>query len=306
MPHKGHVVVIGDVMTDIIAIPEGPIVRGSDRRATIRLRPGGAGANQAIWLGALGVPVRFVGRVAAADVELQARYFTRFGVGPRLVADPAAASGVLVTLVDPDGERSFLTDRGANLNLSAADLPPDLLDGAGLLLISGYALFAEGPRSAVLAAVQEARARGIACAVDAASVAFLREVGVAQFLAWTAGFDLLFANEEEAETLSGTADLSAEMAALGATYAKVIVKLGPSGAALGGASGVAAREPAPIVDALDTTGAGDAFAAGYLSAHLRGDDDRTALAAGVRAGSFAVTIIGAQPESLVEASRLLG
>lgn len=304
MPPKGPVVVIGDVMTDVIVLPEGPIVRGSDRRATIRMRPGGAGANQAVWLGALHVPTRFLGRVAAPDLARQAAYFKDFGVEPRLVPDAGAASGILVTLVDPDGERSFLTDRGANLALSAHDLPPDLLDGAGLLLVSGYALFAEGPRSAVLEAAARAGRLGIPRAVDAASVAFLRDVGIDRFLAWTAGFDILFANAEEAAALSGEADPVAALPRLGQHYRDVIIKLGSEGALLGGTDGLRASAPAPAVQVIDTTGAGDAFAAGYLAARFRGAGDAAAMAAGVHAGSHAVTLIGAQPQVPIPATEL--
>ena len=303
---NGPVVVIGDVMTDVIVLPEGPVVRGSDRRATIRMRPGGAGANQAVWLGALGVPVRFLGRVGEADIARQADYFREFGVEPRLVPDATEASGILVTLVDPDGERSFLTDRGANLRLSAADLPADLLDGAGLLLVSGYALFAESPRSAVLKAAEMAKARGIPRAVDAASVAFLNEVGIERFTAWTAGFELLFANAEEAAALAGTDDPVEAMARLGATYRDVIIKRGAEGALLGDAGGLRVTAPAPKVDVVDTTGAGDAFAAGYLAARFHGRTDTEAMADGVRAGSYAVTLIGAQPSGRVTALPVAG
>ena len=145
------VLVVGDVITDIIVMPEGPMVRGSDRRATIRARPGGSGANQAVWLGSMGVKVKFVARVAAAELDANIAYFRSRGVEPLLVGDADAPSGVLISIVDADGERSFLTDRGANLNLTAADLPPNLLDGLQLLMVSGYSFFTAGPRSAVMA-----------------------------------------------------------------------------------------------------------------------------------------------------------
>ena len=143
------VLVVGDTITDIIVMPEGPVVRGSDRRAVIRSQPGGSGANQAVWLGSLGVKVKFVSRVAAADLDASTAYFTSRGVTAVLSGDTALPSGVLISIVDADGERSFLTDRGANLNLSQADLPPSLLDGVKLLLVSGYSFFTPGPRAAL-------------------------------------------------------------------------------------------------------------------------------------------------------------
>jgi len=289
------ILVVGDVMTDVIVRPEGPLVRGSDRRAEIRSRPGGSGANQAVWLGAQGARVRFAARVGADDVPRLEAHFARFGVEARLAADPALPSGVLVTLLDVDGERSFLTDRGANLALGPADLPDDLLDEAGLLLVSGYSYFAPGPRGAIVDLAARARARGLALAVDPASVGFLREVGPADFLAWTSGAGLVFANGEEAECLTGTADLAEQMRRLGSHYRDVIVKLGARGAALGDAAGLRLALPAPSVPVLDTTGAGDAFAAGFLTTRLRGGDDHACLAAGIAAGSRAVQQVGGQP-----------
>src|SRR5690606_32566486 len=134
---------------DIIVRPEGPIVSGSDRWAEIRNRPGGSGANQAVWLGAAGADVLFAARVGADERAMYENYFRGLGVVPALAGDRDLPSGVLVTILDPSGERSFLTDRGANLNLSASDLPESLLDGTGLVLVSGYSFFACGPRHAV-------------------------------------------------------------------------------------------------------------------------------------------------------------
>lgn len=292
----GRVIVIGDVMTDVIVIPEGPLVRGSDRRAQITQRPGGSGANQAVWLGSMGTPVSFVARVGARDKPHLEAYLRGFHVDPVLIADPARPSGILVIIVDADGERSFLTDRGANLALSLSDMPVWLLQETRCVLVSGYSLFAEQPRGAVQWMAGEARERNIPVFVDAASVGFVEEVGVAQFLEWTRGFSTLFANQDEAVALSGRGDLEAQMQALGQNYARVVIKLGAAGAAVGDASGVKLRLPAPAVNVVDTTGAGDAFAAAFISAELAGEGLEACLKRGIAAGSAAVTKIGGQPE----------
>lgn len=292
---SAKVLVVGDVMTDVIVVPEGPIVKGSDRRATVRSRPGGSGANQAVWLGAMGAAVVFAARVGATDKAMYENYFRGLGVVPVLSGDRDQPSGVLVTIVDPDGERSFLTDRGANLNLCPDDLPDSLLDDIGMVMVSGYSFFAPGPRQAVQALFATARARGIAVAVDPASVGFLVEVGAANFLDWTGEADFIFANESEAEALTGLSDHAAQMRALGAHYRTVLIKRGRLGAALGGRDGVRVALPAPQVSVVDTTGAGDAFAAGFIAAHLDGADEATALARGIAAGAKAVQSIGGQP-----------
>ncbi|MBD8067128.1 sugar kinase [Devosia sp. PTR5] len=293
---SGTVLVIGDVMTDIIVASEGPIVPGSDRRAAIVQRPGGSGANQAVWLAAAGVPVRFAARVGAADLALYRDRFRQWGVEPCLAADATLGSGVLVTLLDPLGERSFLTDRGANLNLCTADLPATLLDGVELLLVSGYSLFAPVPRAAVQGLMRAARSRGVAIAVDPASTGFLAEVGPQNFLDWVGPLDWLFANDAEAEFLTGVADLDEQVRRLGAQFEHVIIKRGRFGATLGGRDGVTLGQAAPVVRAVDTTGAGDAFAAGFVAALLAGEAPETCLERGIANGTRAVQRVGGQPE----------
>ncbi|WDQ99935.1 PfkB family carbohydrate kinase [Devosia sp. J2-20] len=292
---SGKILVVGDVMTDVIVVPEGPMVKGSDRRATVRSRPGGSGANQAVWLGAMAADVVFAARVGQSDRAMYENYFRGLSVVPVLAGDAEQPSGVLVTIVDTDGERSFLTDRGANLNLSADDLPDSLLDEVSMIMVSGYSFFAPGPRAAVQSLFAAAKDRGIAIAIDPASVGFLAEVGADQFLDWTSGADWLFANADEAALLTGLDDYQAQMVALGAHYGNVVIKRGRDGAALGGQAGLRVELPAPSVTVVDSTGAGDAFAAGFLAALLDGEDEASAMAEGIASGAKAVQTIGGQP-----------
>ena len=292
---SGKILVVGDVMTDVIVVPEGPIVKGSDRRATVRSRPGGSGANQAVWLGAMGADVMFAARVGADERAYYESHFRGLGVAPVLAGDPNQPTGALVTIVDPDGERSFLTDRGANLNLCSDDLPPSLLDGVSMIMVSGYSLFAPGPRAAVQALFAAAKAANIAIAVDPASAGFLLDVGSDNFLDWTADADWIFANESEAEALTGLTDHQAQVMALGQRYTHVVLKRGRLGAVIGGKHAIRVTLPAQQVDVVDSTGAGDAFAAGFIAAHLSGDDEPSALAKGIMAGARAVQSIGGQP-----------
>lgn len=292
---NSRVLVVGDVMTDIIVRPEGPIVPGSDRRAEIRNRPGGSGANQAVWLGAAGADVIFAARVGAADRTMYENYFRGLGVVPALAADKDLPSGVLVTILDPDGERSFLTDRGANLNLSPKDLAEDLLEGVGLVLVSGYSFFASGPRQAVQSLLVSARQRGIAIGIDPASVGFLAEVGPENFREWVGKADWLFANESEAEQLTGIADFDDQMLDLGQQFTHVVIKRGRFGAVLGGRNGISISRSAPLVEVVDTTGAGDAFAAGFVASLMQGESHEVCLEAGIAGGARAVQFVGGQP-----------
>ena len=288
--------VIGDVMTDIVAKPDGPIALGSDRRAIVRALPGGAGANQACWLAREGVTTRFVARVGHEDHARQTAELAAYGVDGRLGADQALTTGALVTLVSPDGERSFLTDRGANLNLQSADLRPELLDGVDHLHVSGYAFFEAGSRAAVLEFLQEVARRKIPFSVDPASYSFLEEVGPRRFFEWTRGAQLFFPNEDEAAVLTGETEVSAQLDALTKTYPVVVLKRGVEGVVAAEAdTGRRWLVPAPAVDVLDTSGAGDAFLGGFLAAWLRGEGIEAGLGRAVALGTFAATNLGARP-----------
>lgn len=286
-------VVIGDVMIDMIVRLEGPIAVGSDRRAKIASRPGGSAANQAAWLAHFGAKVDFVGRVGAADRQAEMRLFARAGVAAHLTGDSARETGRLIALVDPSGERSFLTDRGANEALCAEDIPDALIAGAALIHLSGYSFFTPSARAAALDAMR--RAAGKPVSVDPASAEFLREVGPQAFLQWTAGVEILFPNAEEAAVLAATEDPDRQGQRLSARYPLVVIKRGAAGCeAWQGEKRW--RVAAPNAKAIDTTGAGDAFVACFLAARLRGLSIEDGLARATAAGAAATEILGGRPE----------
>jgi sugar/nucleoside kinase (ribokinase family) len=290
---RSSILVIGDVMTDVVVRPEGPVVRGSDRRASITVQPGGSAANQAAWLASFGVKVDFVARVGAADLESETARFNAIGVTPHLVGDRTHETGRLIALIDPDGERSFLTDRGANEALEARDIPDTLIEGAELIHLSGYSFFAPSPRRAVLDVMRRAGDKPIS--LDPASAEFLREVGADKFLAWTQGAEILFPNEEEAAILAGSTDPETQCARLAAHYPLVVIKRGAAGAEA--AAGVERwLVNAPKIEAIDTTGAGDAFVAAFLAARLSGAAVQAALALAAASGSEATRRLGGRPK----------
>jgi sugar/nucleoside kinase (ribokinase family) len=291
-PAPPRILVIGDVMTDVIVRPEGPLVRGSDRRAKIAFKPGGSAANQAAWLASFGAKVDFVARVGAADVESETARLKAIGVTPHLAGDAEHETGRLIALIDPSGERSFLTDRGANEALRKGDIPDALIEQATLFHLSGYSFFADSPRAAVLDLMR--RAGGKPVSVDPASAEFLREVEAEKFLSWTRGASILFPNAEEAAILAGSDDPETQCARLAALYPLVVVKRGAAGCEA--AEGQKRwRLPAPPVKAIDTTGAGDAFVAAFLSQRLAGADIEAALARAAAAGALASTVVGGGP-----------
>jgi sugar/nucleoside kinase (ribokinase family) len=287
-----RILLIGDVMTDVIVRPEGPMAKGSDRRATIAVEPGGSAANQAAWLASFGVAVDFDARVGSSDVNAEAARLNQAGVTPHLIGDSERPTGKLVALIDPNGERSFFTDRGANDTLCPADIPDELIAGAELIHLSGYSFFAPSPRAAVLDVMRRAGATPVS--VDPASAEFLREVGPEAFLAWSKGAAILFPNEDEAAVLTGAGDPETQCARLAALYPLVVLKRGASGAVA--AAGAARwRVAAPAIEVVDTTGAGDAFVAAFLAARLQGAEIEVALKRAVAAGSTATRFVGGRP-----------
>ncbi|MGY1826419.1 carbohydrate kinase family protein [Blastococcus sp. SYSU DS0541] len=263
-----RVVVVGDVATDVVAVLAGDPAPGSDRPARIVSRGGGAGANVAAHLARLGTPVLLAGCIGddAAGAGLSAE-LTAGGVELRLRTVPGGATGTIVSLVEPDGQRSMLADRGANLALRPADVPAP--PPGGHLHLSGYTLLDPGPRDAGLAALRTAAAAGCSVSVDPASTGPLRAYGVDRWLADTAVATLVLPNAEEARLLTGCADVTAAARALAARHAIAVVTLGADGA-LWAAGDELVHRPAHPTDVVDTTGAGDAFAAGLLAAWLGG------------------------------------
>ena len=191
----------------------------------------------------------------------------------------------------------MFTDRGANEALQAADLPENVLEGARLLHVSGYQLFEPATRSAVRGLWAMAREAGVDTSVDPASVAGLRKVGRQAFLEWTSGARLAFPNLDEGRLLSGCDEPDAIVAALLESYEVVVLKLGPSGALVGSVDGDRIRVDAKPVPIMDSTGAGDAFCAGFLTSWMRGGELSHCALAGIRVAELAVSQVGARPRT---------
>jgi sugar/nucleoside kinase (ribokinase family) len=290
------VVVVGDVMVDVVAQLDGPLRHASDTPARIALRPGGSAANVAAWLASTGAAVTLAGRVgddaAGRDAGLALR---DAGVDARLAVDTERPTGTCVVLVGPDGERSMLPDPGANDALAAADLPRDRFTAGAHLHVAGYALLRSRSRAGARAALALAREVRMTTSLDPSSAAPLAAVGPARFLAWAGPVELLLPNAAEAATLAGSRDPAAAARMLGAHAREVVVTLGADGALWSDGRQVARERAAPGVAVVDSTGAGDAFAAGFLGAWLAGSAPQLALAAGCRLAERAVGLAGARP-----------
>jgi len=296
--------VIGDVVTDVVARHDTPVASGTDTAAEIVMRPGGSGANTAAWAAHLGADTRLLARVGFDSSDWHIGELRRAGVRPQVRVDPDRPTAVVIAMVDPTGERSMLTNRGAGGHISAADWSDDLLDGVARLHLSAYLLFAEPGLVLARLAMARAAERGIPISVDPASTGPLLAFGIPRFHYETAAADLIIPNRDEALLLTG-ADTPAEAAEqLSLRYGTAIVKLGAAGALLAKAGRPLLSLPGEECDPVDSTGAGDAFAAGFLAATLAGSDDATALKAGCAAGATAVSLIGGRPRYGLGSNRL--
>ncbi|WP_327395126.1 carbohydrate kinase family protein [Streptomyces phaeochromogenes] len=294
----GALLVVGDVVTDVVALHRGPLASGTDTTAAIRTVPGGAGANVACWAARRdGTEVRLLGKVGMDSAAWHERELATSGVRPLLVIDPEAPTGTVVCLVDSgaSAERTFLTDSGAALRLAPDDWSESLLDGVARLHLSGYLFFSEPCRALVAVAVESARARGVPVSVDPASAGFLTELGVDRFLALTEGVDVLLPSRDEACLLTGLPDPADAAAKLSRHVPLVVVKLGDAGALVARSGEIRARVPAVPATPVDTTGAGDAFTGAFLAALLAGTRPEEAAAEGCRAGARAVEQVGGRP-----------
>jgi sugar/nucleoside kinase (ribokinase family) len=235
----------GDLLLDVVVRLDGPIAEDTDTYGRTRVGPGGQAANVAAWVASLGGRARFIGKRAADPAgRMLEEELRRRGVdvtGP----EEEVGTGTVVSVATPDGKRTMLTDRGIAPALAAEDLEPGWLEDCGWLHVAGYSLARSPIREAALAA----GALAPRVSVDLSSTAAIEAAGVEEFRATLERLRpaIVFANENEAE-LVGPVDVET-----------LVLKRGAGGIAVGGREYRA--RPAEVVD---TTGAGDALAAGFL------------------------------------------
>ena len=290
-----RVVVIGDVMVDVVVHLDTPIVRGSDAPARISLGGGGSAANVAAWLAAAGAAPVLVSRVGAdARGQEERAALVATGVDVRFVTDFERPTGTCVVIVEPDGERTMMPDPGANDTLAPENLPLDLFAAGAHLHWSGYALLRSGSRPAARSALASALRQGMTVSVDPSSAALLSPA----FFDLAAGAGLLVPNAEEARVLTGEGDPELAARRLTERFAEVVVTLGREGALWSDGKALCRVPAVEGVTVRDSTGAGDAFAAGLIAARLDGASPELALLAGCRLAARAVVSPGGRPRAL--------
>lgn len=289
---------LGDLMVDVVARLFGPLAEGSDSPGVISYVGGGSAANTAAWLTRVGESTTFIGAIGDDPAgQSQVESLHRLGVDVRFRVDHTRPTGTCLVLVAPSGERTMVPDPGANVAMLEHDVPVDEFRGGDHLHVSGYALLRDS-RDAALHAMAEASVKGMTISVGAASSAPLELLGAADFLLMVPGRALLFANEKEAAVLAREAgepsDLAARLA-VGGHEAVVTAGSGQAAWSNGEATSALAAEPLDRPE-LDTTGAGDAFAAGFLAARARDAAPEVCLRDGHALAAAACRTTGGRPE----------
>jgi sugar/nucleoside kinase (ribokinase family) len=270
-PDRPSIIVLGDLVVDVVVAPDRDIERGTDVTGRVLLRQGGSAATTARWLGRLGARVSLIssiGRDATGRALVAALASDKVVV--RAVRVPGARTGRIGVFVDPGGQRSFVTERGAALRLRPEDLKPAWFTGAALLHLPAYSLLDQPLGRAGMVATRMAREAGALVSLDLASSGPLLVHGrrAALALVREAAPDVLFATRDEARALLGAKRDEEDLLDLAPI---AVVKRGRKGATVllrDGKRALRFEVATTPLKSVDTTGAGDAFDAGFLAAWL--------------------------------------
>lgn len=312
------IVAIGDAIVDVIAtcddqfldrhgLPKGSMQllapeaaeRLYDAMGTARETSGGSAANSMAGIAAMGGKAAFIGQVA--DDQLGAIFAhdmralgVRFETPPLPEGGPP--TGRCLILVTPDAQRTMNTSPGASHRLAPEALDEEMIASASILMLEGYLFGPELPRKAMERAISIAHRAGnqVAFTLSESVCIAGRKEGF-QSMIDSGGVDLLFANEDEVMQLTSAADMDSAIAALEPKIPTLVITRGPAGA-LAVEGGERTEVPAvPVREVIDTTGAGDLFAAGFLAARCRGHGiDRQLMTGGIAAAEV-ISHFGARP-----------
>jgi sugar/nucleoside kinase (ribokinase family) len=253
LPRRGLFCTFGDAVMDVVVELSQLPIADDDVPGRITLSAGGQAANVAAWYVALGGSARLITRLGHDRTgSLVSAILADAGV--EVVGVRAGRTGIVTSMVTPDGKRTMVSDRGAGADLTALELEDTWFERCAWLYLSGYALFGERSSSVAIAAAERARQAGAVVSVDLSSAVLVGTVGQAgvRRAVEACGATLVFAN-------------AAEYKAAGALPVdQTVVKHGAAGYVLIDAEGEHWCDAPEAVSVRDTTGAGDAFAAGWL------------------------------------------
>lgn len=281
------IVVAGDLLRLITILPDGPPPAFGLATASIDFTLDGQGVRSAAWCGQGASAVRLLSRVGALDSGPLTAAMAARGVEAIFATTTDATTGVIARICESDAPANYVS-LGASAKLAPEDIPPKILDGASWLHVSGFLLYDPATRPGARALIDQAKELNIGVSVDPSSANHLRAATAEAFIEWTEGVDLVFPNLDETRVLVGASGPFIDFDLLGHHYPHAVVKLGAMGAAYVG-QGVREQTAASRVDVVDSTGVGDAFAAGFLTSWIEAADPKTSLGQG---NAFAQMCLG--------------
>ena len=286
--------VVGDVLDGVLVQTTATTVGAHDPAAVIRHRPVGAAGNTATWLGWLGAEVDLVARVGVDDVYRHERSLGDAGVRAHIRYDARSTTGAVVSVRNDVG-RTAMSDPAASGALTADDVPAELVDRADIVHLTGAAMLGGGA-DRIAALVARARTGAARVSLDPSATAVVQAVGADEFVEALAGVDVLFPSEAEAIALTGADTVADAVRALTERVPLVVVTRAHDGVLLGRRGRSPQRVPVTPATVVDTLGAGDAFAAGFLRAWAT-DPVRVGAAAreGTRVAARALGFVGGRP-----------
>jgi len=311
------IVAMGDAIVDVIAscddefltrhrLPKGSMQLLTPAQAdelyaamgVAREMSGGSAANSMAGIAAMGGSSAFIGQVAEDQLGLIFEH-DMHALGVRFETPPledGPPTGRCLILVTPDGQRTMNTCPGASHELSVDALDRDMIASASILFLEGYLFGPAKPRAAMMEAIGVAHSAGrkVGFTLSESVCIAERKEPFTQMID-SGGVDLLFANEDEALQLTGRTDLQSALGELGAKVPTLVITKGPQGAIGIEAGQMIAIPAAPVEQVIDTTGAGDLFAAGFLAARCKGASLERCLWTGAIAAGEVIKHYGARP-----------
>lgn len=296
---RREIIAVGDLVWDVLAKPDTMLLPGGDTTGRIALAPGGSAANLATWVARSRMPSAFIGKVGADPMgDMLVADLEREGVTAHIPRDAAYDTGVILVLIDRFGQRSMVTNQGADFHLLPEDLPVEALTRCAHVHITAWSVFTDPPRAAAIKAAQIAKQAGATVSFDPASYQMIRELGRDAFDAITADLpvDLLFPNRDEGRALTGETEPERVAQALRLRYpsAVIVLKLDKDGCYVL-SDDHAQAYPAGASTVVDATGAGDAFDGAFIARYLRDGDLAAAATFANSIGDWVVSRYGARP-----------
>jgi ribokinase len=289
---------LGDLLLDLVVKFDQRSGEADTSPDAVQLWPGGSAANFAVWAAHEGADVRYISRVGRdLSGEMLVRSLQDAGVTPavRVVDEPP--TGRVLVMVDHEGLRRMWTYPGASATISVDDLDPAWFESLDAFHLTGYSLLREGPRAAALEALRLARACGSPlCTLDPNPSHLIVEFGLEHYRQMLAErqFDIIFPNLEEGSLLTGRDSPQDIAAALVNISPLVVLTLGNRGCLVATRQETLEVEAEPVEVVRDATGAGDAFAAGFVVEYLRSRDLLSAARAANRLAGSVVSRVGAR------------